>query len=177
VTVLATANLRLAPLVSTDRADLFAHLSDAATVEFMDIPPMADLTAADAMIDWAAGLAVSGGAWWAMRDTTGTFVGTAGIVVHERHRGARGEVSYNVVRRRWRNGVMTEALPAIVAHAHGPLGLRRLEALVTPGNVASGALLRRFGFRCEGLLRDYGWWKDRFWDQELYARLADDPSP
>lgn len=172
---IATARYRLSPLAPGDRDDLFAHLSDPATVEHMDIAPMADLAAAEAMIAWAAGLADNGSGWWAIRDGAGDFVGTAGLIVAERIRGSRGEVSYNVVRPRWRQGIMREVLPALLAHGHVALGLRRIEALVTPGNLASAALLERFGFRLEGALRDHAFWKDRFWDQQLYARLADDP--
>ena len=172
---LSTASYQLSPLAPADRQELFAHLSDPATVEHMDIAPMADLAAADGMIAWAAALPDNGGAWWAIRDGAGDFVGTAGLIVAERRRGSRGEVSYNVVRPRWRQGIMGEVLPALLAHGHGALGLRRIEALVTPGNLASAALLERFGFRLEGALRDHAFWKDRFWDQQLYARLADDP--
>lgn len=171
---LATARYRLSPLAPGDRRDLFAHLSDPATVEHLDIAPMADLEAADAMIAWAGALPDNGSAWWAIRDGAGDFVGTAGLIVTERRRGSRGEVSYNVVRPRWRQGVMGEVLPALLAHGHAALGLRRLDALVTPGNLASAALLSRFGFQLEGTMRDHGFWKGRFWDQHLYARLADD---
>jgi RimJ/RimL family protein N-acetyltransferase len=45
--------------------------------------------------------------------------------------------------------------------------------MVTPGNVGSAALLERHGFVLEGTLRDHAYWKGRFWDQWLYARLAD----
>jgi ribosomal-protein-alanine N-acetyltransferase len=172
VSGLATANFRLAPLGPGDGADLFRHLSDPATVEYMDIPPMPDLAAADTMIAWAAGLEAKGGAWWAIRDTAGAFVGTAGLIVTERARGSRGEVSYNVIRSRWRQGVMAEVLPAVLEHGFGALGLHRIEALVTPGNVASAALLERRGFVREATLRDHGFWKGRYWDQWLYARLA-----
>lgn len=171
---ISTARYQLSPLAPGDRQDLFAHLSDPETVEHMDIPPMADLAAAEAMIAWAAGLA-DDSAWWAIRDGVGDFVGTAGLIVSERRRGSRGEVSYNVVRPRWRQGIMGELLPALLAHGHVALGLRRIEALVTPGNLASAALLERFGFRLEGALRDHAFWKGRFWDQQLYARLAEDP--
>lgn len=171
---LTTANFRLTPIAAGDRHELFSHLSDAKTVEFMDIDPLEDLAGADAIIDWATGLILTGGEWWAMRDAGGDLVGTAGINVHERDRGSRGEVSYNVLRSRWRQGVMAEVLPAICHHGHEAMGLHRLEALVTPGNVASAALLRRCGFRREATLRDYGYWRGRFWDQELYARLASD---
>jgi len=170
---LATANYRLAPLSPADRDDLFAHLSDAATVEHMDIEPLADLAAADAVIAWAMGLSGSGdGMRWAIRDRDGAFVGTAGFNALVRERGARGEVAYDVVRARWRHGVMREVLPALLAHGFGPLGLRRIEAMVTPGNTPSAALLEGHGFLREAVLRDYAFWKGRYWDQWLYARLA-----
>jgi ribosomal-protein-alanine N-acetyltransferase len=173
-TALATANYQLRPLTDDDRDDLFAHLSDAATVEHMDIEPLADLAGADAIIAWANGLATSGdGVRWAIRDRAGAFVGTAGFNALVRERAARGEVAYDVVRARWRQGVMAEVLPAVLAHGFGALRLRRIEAMVTPGNIASAALLAAHGFRREATLRDYAFWKGRFWDQWLYARLAD----
>ena len=49
--------------------------------------------------------------------------------------------------------------------------------MVTPGNIASAALLGRFGFRLEGTLRDHAFWRGRFWDQQLYARLWGDCPP
>ena len=171
--VLATASYTFTPLAYGDRADLFAHLSDRQTVEYMDIEPMADLAGADAMVDWATGIAMSGnGLWWAIRDRRGAFVGSAGFAGLVRERGSRGEVSYNVVRPRWRQGVMTQALPALIDYGFGALRLHRIEATVTPGNLASAALLERHGFMREAVLRDYAFWKGRYWDQWLYARLA-----
>ncbi|HZZ31495.1 MAG TPA: GNAT family protein [Phenylobacterium sp.] len=169
----ATANFTLTPLCTADRQDLLDHLSDPETVAFMDIEPMVDLAAADAMIGWAERLgATSGGIWWAMRDRSGAFVGTGGFAGLVRERGSRGEVSYNVVRSRWQQGVMAEVLPTLLGYGFGPAGLHRIEATVTPGNVASAALLERFGFQREATLRDYALWKGRYWDQWLYARLA-----
>jgi ribosomal-protein-alanine N-acetyltransferase len=171
---LATAGFRLTPLSPRDRDDLFAHLADPATVEHMDIFPLANLAAADGVIAWAMGLATAGdGVRWAIRDLSGAFVGTAGFNALVRERGARGEVAYDVVTGRRRQGVMNEVLPAVLTHGFDRLGLRRIEALVTPGNIASAMLLERHGFRREGVLRDHGFWKGRFWDQWLYARIAD----
>jgi ribosomal-protein-alanine N-acetyltransferase len=170
---LTTANYVLRPMSSADHADLLAHLSDASTVEHMDIEPLADLAGADAVIAWAMGLATSGdGVRWAIRDQTGAFVGTAGFNTLVRERGSRGEVAYDVVRPRWRTGVMAEVLPAVLDYGFGALGLHRIEAMVTPGNVASAALLAGHGFVREAVLRDYAFWKGRYWDQWLYARLA-----
>lgn len=169
----ASANFTLTPLCAADRHDLFDHLSDAQTVAFMDIEPMSDLTDAEAMIAWANSLmAAADGVWWAIRDRSGGFVGTSGFAGLVRDRGSRGEVSYNVVRSRWRQGVMAEVLPALLDYGFGALGLHRIEATVTPGNLASAGLLERFAFQREATLRDYAFWKGRYWDQWLYARLA-----
>jgi ribosomal-protein-alanine N-acetyltransferase len=166
---------RLTPLSAADRDDLFAHLADPQTVEYMDIEPLSDLAGADAIIAWATGLRASGeGVRWAIRDEAQAFVGTVGFNSLVRERGARGEVAYDVVRARWRQGMMTEVLPVVLDLGFGELGLRRIEAMVTPGNDASAALLERFGFVREGVMRDHAFWKGRFWDQWLYARLADD---
>ena len=170
---LATANYELTPLCARRPADLLAHLSDPLTVEHMDIAPLGDLADADAVIAWATGLSTSGdGVRWAIRDRAGAFVGTAGFNSLVRERGSRGEVAYDVVRPRWRQGVMAEVLPAVLHHGFGALGLRRIEAMVTPGNTASAALLERHGFVREGVLRDHAFWKGQYRDQWLYARLA-----
>lgn len=130
---------------------------------------------ADATIAWAARLLEAGkGVRWAIRDRAGAFAGTIGFNSLVREHSSRGEIGYDVVRSRWRQGVMAEVLPAVLDHAFGALGLHRVEAMVTPGNQASVGLLTAQGFRLEGLLRDYGYWRGRFWDQQLFARLSTD---
>jgi ribosomal-protein-alanine N-acetyltransferase len=61
-------------------------------------------------------------------------------------------------------GVMTEALRAVVAHAFGPMRLHRIAAGHAPENERSAAVLRRLGFVIEGYSRDYlfvgGRWRD-----------------
>lgn len=172
---LSTARFALEPLQRSDRDDLFAHFSDPATVEYMDIDPLADISGADETIAWASRLLDTGdGVRWAIRDEARALAGTIGFNNLVREHGSRGEVGYDVVRARWRQGVMTEVLPAVVGYAFETLGLRRVEAMVTPGNAASAALLVSQGFRLEGLLRDYGQWRGQFWDQQVFARLAND---
>ncbi|MDG3014795.1 GNAT family N-acetyltransferase [Speluncibacter jeojiensis] len=61
-------------------------------------------------------------------------------------------------------GVATAAVALAVDHCFAVAGLHRLEATVRPENLASQSVLRKVGFREEGLLRDYmdvdGAWRD-----------------
>lgn len=173
--VLTTERFELVPLRPSDREALFAHFSDPATVEFMDIAPMTAISDADETIAWAAGLLErEAGLRWAIRDRAGAFAGTIGFNSLVRDRGSRGEIGYDVVRARWRQGVMGEVLPVVLDYGFAILRLHRIEATVTPGNAGSVALLQRNGFRREGLLRGHGHWKGGFQDVEMFARLAGD---
>ena len=61
-------------------------------------------------------------------------------------------------------GYMREGLELVLRHAFGPLGLHRVEANIQPANTASIALVKRLGFRREGLSPRYlkigGRWRD-----------------
>lgn len=61
-------------------------------------------------------------------------------------------------------GLMSEALRLVVGYAFGELDLHRLEANIQPANEASIRLVKRNGFRYEGLSPDYlfidGAWRD-----------------
>lgn len=71
-------------------------------------------------------------------------------------------------------GVATAAVSMAVDHVFGNAGLHRLEATVRPENLASQAVLRKTGFREEGLLRNYmdvdGAWRDHM----LVAQTIED---
>lgn len=73
-----------------------------------------------------------------------------------------------------RQGVMGDALGALLPFVFERLGLYRLEAACLPTNVASERLLRKLGFRQEGYARNYlrinGAWQDHL----LFALLASD---
>jgi ribosomal-protein-alanine N-acetyltransferase len=172
--MLRTPRFVLRPLRPADAADFLAHLSDPAVVEFMDIDPQSDLSETEAVIAWTDRIRADGtGARWAIRNAQGgEFIGTAGFNALVWERGCRGEVAYDVSRRFWGQRVMDEVLPLLLDFGFRTLGLRRIEALVTAGNEPSCRLLERHGFEREGVLRDQGFWKDRFWDQIVYARLG-----
>jgi ribosomal-protein-alanine N-acetyltransferase len=84
------------------------------------------------------------------------------------------ETGYELHPDYWRQGLMTEALQAMIQYSFSDqalLPVHRIEALVAPGNIASIRLLEKLGFAREGLRREFGFWGGRYQDVYLYALL------
>jgi [ribosomal protein S5]-alanine N-acetyltransferase len=73
-----------------------------------------------------------------------------------------------------RRGLMTAGLTAIVTDAFTGLGLHRLEAGIQPDNAPSLNLVRRLGFRREGLSPRYLMIDGQWRDHERWTVLAED---
>src|SRR4051812_45576180 len=74
-------------------------------------------------------------------------------------------------------GYMSEGLELLLREAFGPLRLHRLEANIQPGNSASIALVRRAGFRLEGVSPRYLKIGGRWRDHERWAITREDQRP
>ncbi|MFO0679575.1 MAG: GNAT family protein [Polyangiaceae bacterium] len=71
-------------------------------------------------------------------------------------------------------GLMTEACRAVVAWAFGTVGLHRLRVAAGTENGRSLAVIRRLGFRFEGVAREAEFCHGRFLDHAVFARLESD---
>jgi ribosomal-protein-alanine N-acetyltransferase len=71
-------------------------------------------------------------------------------------------------------GIMTEAVRAVVAYAFGAMRMGRIYALTSTGNLPSIAMLQKVGFVKEGVLRRDSI-RDGVWDDSaIFALLKDD---
>jgi RimJ/RimL family protein N-acetyltransferase len=86
-------------------------------------------------------------------------------------------IGYWVLPRARRRGLATTAVRLLTRWAIADAGLRRIEALVEPGNRASLRVLERSSFRREGLLRDLLEIGDggRRADAYIYSLIPGDP--
>lgn len=89
------------------------------------------------------------GVWVIEERGTGAFLGDCGLAVAVVEGIAEIEITWHVVRERWRRGIAAEAAGAARDHAFRPLGLRRLVALVRPENLPSAGVARRIGMDVE----------------------------
>ena len=71
-------------------------------------------------------------------------------------------------------GLMKDGLAQVVTHAFSAMKLHRLEANIQPGNLRSKALVRKLGFRREGLSPRYLKINGRWRDHERWAILSED---
>ena len=71
-------------------------------------------------------------------------------------------------------GLMKEGLAQVITHAFQVAKLHRLEANIQPANRASKALVKKLGFRREGLSPRYLKINGRWRDHERWAILSED---
>lgn len=76
-----------------------------------------------------------------------------------------------------RQGLMTAALPPVLAFSFDRLRLHRVEAACLPTNIPSRALLTRTGFQQEGYARQFLCIAGKWQDHLLFAILREDWRP
>lgn len=104
---------------------------------------------------------------------TNRVIGTIGFMwLHEEN--STVEVGYSLSRAHWNQGLMTEALQAVIDMAFTRLNLHRIEAQHETVNPASGRVMAKCGMRKEGTLRGRIYNKGKFVDVDLYAILRED---
>jgi ribosomal-protein-alanine N-acetyltransferase len=173
---LATPHLTLRELQAGDAAAILEIGADDAIMRWYDLDTFTDVADAAAFIDrQRLRFAQRHGIRWglALRES-GQVVGWCGFVQGPYQ---RVELGYALARACWRQGLMREALPAIIQFSLAAMDVNRVEAVVHVENAASRGLLEQLGFRAEGTLRDYGFWRGQFHTLVMYALLRSDRQP
>jgi len=180
---LETPRLELRELRESDFAAVHRYASDPEVTRFMGWGPndeaatrafLAEAVAASSSPHTRCEVAV-------VERASGEVIGSCGAYARRDPVHREWEIGYVLARPFWGRGLGSEAVGALVALAEGALGAHRLYATVDPANAASAALLRRLGFRLEGLQRADTFVRGAWRDSLVYARLADEagdaPSP
>lgn len=86
----------------------------------------------------------------------------------------KAHIGYSLGRRWWNQGIMSEALRAVMDYLFDEVGVRRIDARHDPNNPASGAVMRKCGMRYEGTQRRADWNNQGVCDVSWYGILAED---
>lgn len=148
--VLITPRLILRRPVESDVEGIFAMRSDPDVMRFIPRPlarnhedvlellrMIEDFVQRNERINWAMELR-----------SAQQVVGLIGFVnIQPEHH--RAEIGYSLRRSHHRQGLMREALNAVLDYGFGTMNLHTVSAIIDEENVASGALLDQTGFRRE----------------------------
>lgn len=111
------------------------------------------------------------------RPSDGVIVGSMGLFNIVRRQVKTSLIGYSVGAVHQRQGYATEALQLVLRYAFRRLRLHRVEADIQPRNTASRALVKRAGFKCEGLSRRLVKIGGRWRDHERWAILVEEWRP
>jgi len=178
IPVLETPRLRLRPLELEDAAGIFAIHSDPQALEYwgndlISLPSEA-ATLVQANLEWVeAGQCY----YWAIEQKAiAGLIGTCTLFrIDDQNR--RAEAGYILNREYWEQGLMSEAVEVMIDYAFNTLELHRLEADTDPENAASLALLKKFGFKREGIFRERWLVQGKWHDSDMLGLLRSEYSP
>ena len=169
-----TQRLILRELSLGDCYDIFEIFASEAVTRYYDLATFSELNEAASWIElMRKRYSDENGIRWAI--TLGEnekVMGTCGFTWRPQNFSA--VLGYELAPEIWGNGYITEAVTAIVAIAFNevaPFKLNRIEAFTYPQNTASMSVLQKLNFEKEGLLRQWGYWKNSFHDLVCFSML------
>lgn len=176
---LSTSRLRLDKLTNDDALALLSIFGDEKVVEYYDAEVYKSEEQALTLIDFFNGrFTASAGIRWAIRlKGTDTLIGTCGFHSVSASMKSAG-IGYELAFEQWGKGYAMEALKQVITFAYSDAsffnGLYRIQADTMDGNLASEALLKKLGFKEEGIRRGAGFWKGGFHDLKCFGLLKSD---
>jgi ribosomal-protein-alanine N-acetyltransferase len=169
---LTTDRLRLREIQPGDAEALFAIFSDEEAMEFYGHPPHLSLDDTHGLISqiqtrYAKREAIR---WGITLKDDDRLIGSCSLRGFDAGR-HRAETGYELHRAFWRQGIMAEAMTAILTYGFTDLGLHRVEAVIDDANARSKGLLLKLGFSYEGTLRERYYFGGRFEHEYYYGLL------
>lgn len=86
----------------------------------------------------------------------------------------KANIGYDLQSDHWNNGYVTEALSTIINYGFAKLEINRIEAEVMQGNILSEKVLEKLKFKKEGVLRDWKFWNEKYYDMTMFSLLRNE---
>lgn len=172
---LGTEKLLLRPLQLTDAEGMFAMLADEESMKYWSSPPIDHIDDALKTLreDIASDEQGKSLCWAITIKGQNQMIGKC-ILFQISQSNRRAEIGFILNRNYWRQGLMYQALEAVIDFAFNSLDLHRIEADVDPLNAGSLGVLEKLGFQREGLFRDRWLLNDKWTDSVMLGLLNPD---
>lgn len=173
---LTTDRFTLRRIEPEDQPFIFEGLSHPRVISFYGVR-YDSLEATRAQMEFYEALEREGtGQWWKIVNRQSQEALGAIGYNHYQARHKKAEIGYWLLPRFWKQGVITEAMPALLRYLRREKGIHRIEAMVEEGNTASDRLLERMGFLYEGTMRDCEIKDSHYISLRIYGLLSTDPA-
>ncbi|MEM1292590.1 MAG: GNAT family N-acetyltransferase [Cyanobacteria bacterium P01_H01_bin.162] len=168
---LETERLWLRQTTLEDGPDIFAVFADPKVTEFHNLETFQTLGEALKVIERRIEIFSDGhGIRWGIElKATQHIVGSCGFSWHPDPAIKGAEMGYELASGLWRQGIMSEALSAILRYGFETKELSFVIAQVMLDNVASKKLLETLGFESQKIIQPGGFWKGQHHDLEQFV--------
>ena len=174
--ILHTERLCLREFQPADSQAVFDSFSQERVTKYINRGPMQTIQEAEELVEVRTSLFKRGiGIRWAIApiDDPEKFIGSCGCYKFDKSNHAM-EIGYDLHPDYWRQGIMTEALKALLEFVYSEafiFHLNRIQALTYVDHSASIGLLKKIGFKEEGIRREAGYWEDQYHDLKSFSLL------
>jgi RimJ/RimL family protein N-acetyltransferase len=170
---ISTNRLLLREISKTDAADFFALRSNRDIMQYIDRPLARTMQDALNLIDIiTTALKNNDGITWGVSlKTSPQLIGTIGFwrIIKEHY---RAEIGYLLSDAFHRQGIMQEAISAVLDYGFNELRLHSVEANVNPANTASIMLLEKNNFILEAHFKESYYYNGKFLNTLIYSLLT-----
>lgn len=108
--------------------------------------------------------------WGIVRKGSKELIGTCGYYDWNKTV-RRAEIGYDLDPAYWGQGIMSEALRAMLDYGFEKMELNRVQAIIDSKNIRSIELVQRLGFKKEGVLRQNSYFNEQFRDDVIFSLL------
>ena len=173
---LITNRLVLREFQPTDAQAVFEIFSYDGVTRYHNVDTMTEIEQAERIV--AGRMRIFPNQWgvrWAITliEDVDKVIGSCGFYMANKEFRST-EIGFELHPDYWRRGLMSETLNTVLNLGFSErffFELNRVQALTCLDNIASINLLQRFGFQPEVILREYGYWNNRFHDLRMYSLL------
>ncbi len=167
--ILKTKRLTLKDYNEDQINDLFEIFGDAETMKYYDMFAYSKPEEVKELIDlFYKRLEKGEGIRWGVF-LENKLIGTCGFNKYRAY--GRADIGYDLNRKYWGKGYMSEAVKKVIHYGFNELKIHRIEAFITPGNIASEKVALKNNFTKEGLLNHVTYYKGAYQSQYLYAKI------